>query len=178
MAMEALYKEAEAAGMLYTNYVEGHSGKILSLTTAYRSYGDQAYLFESYVERETEAHPDWTEEQVIALVKTYSCPPGTSEHQTGLCTDMHNWPTAGRYMAAEFSASPAGQWLQENCYKFGFILRFPEDKTDVTGITFEPWHFRYVGRYHATRMHELNMCLEEYLDYLTQYGYVINEGLI
>ena len=57
--------------------------------------------------------------------------------------------------------------------EFGFILRFPEDKQDVTGIIYEPWHFRYVGRYHATRMHELNMCLEEYIDYLTENDYFV-----
>ena len=176
-AMDALFLEAEADGMLYKNKVEGHESQVLSLTTAYRSYSYQEYLFNSYVKRDQEEHPDWTHEQVVKEVSTYSCPPGTSEHQSGLCTDMHNWPTAGRYMAKDFAASPAGKWLQENCYKFGFILRFPEDKTEITGITYESWHFRYVGRFHATRMHELNMCLEEYLDYLSGYGYVINGDL-
>ena len=89
---------------------------------------------------------------------------------------MHNWPSADRDKAKDFAASEAGKWLQENCYKFGFVLRFPEDKTDITGILYESWHFRYVGRYHATRMKELGMCLEEYVEYLMPYGYDVNQG--
>ena len=88
--------------------------------------------------------------------------PGTSEHQTGLCCDMHNLGGAD----VSFANKEAYTWLIENCYKFGFILRFPEDKVEITGYSFEPWHYRFVGRYHATRMHNLGMCLEEYTDYL------------
>ena len=77
---------------------------------------------------------------------------------------MHNIPSAD----TAFASQEAATWLKNNCYKFGFILRYPEDKTDITGISFEPWHFRYVGRYHATRMHELGLCLEEYWDYLNK----------
>ena len=108
-------------------------------------------------------HPDWTEEEAIAYVKLSSCPPGTSEHQTGLCVDMHNWPSADRDKAKDFAASEAGKWLQENCYKFGFVLRFPEDKTDITGILYESWHFRYVGVEVAMDMKDTGLCLEEYL---------------
>ena len=100
-----------------------------------------------------------------------------------LLDSMPIWENAGaRYLATlgikakDFAASEAGKWLQENCYKFGFVLRFPEDKTDITGILYESWHFRYVGRYHATRMKELGMCLEEYVEYLMPYGYDVNQG--
>ena len=179
-ALEALYIEADANGMLFENRAKGSDGRshknVLSVTTAYRSYKTQKSLYNSYVERDAKLYPEKTLEEVKALVATYSCPPGTSEHQTGLCVDMHNWPTAGRYMADEFAASPVGVWLAENCYKFGFILRFEKAKTDITGITFESWHYRYVGRFHATRMHELNMCLEEYVEYLAEFGYTINGG--
>jgi D-alanyl-D-alanine carboxypeptidase len=181
-ALQALYLEADANGMLYNNKAYQSNGEYydynkLSVTHGYRSYSYQSSLFNSYVERDRKLYPDWTLEQVKAHVATYSCPPGTSEHQTGLCVDMHNWPTAGRYMADDFAASDAGKWLAENCYKFGFILRFDKDKTDVTGITYESWHFRYVGRFHATRMQELDMCLEEYCAYLAEYGYEINGHL-
>jgi D-alanyl-D-alanine carboxypeptidase len=64
-----------------------------------------------------------------------------------------------------FDGTPAAIWLEENCYRFGFVLRYPADKQDVTGIKYESWHFRYVGRTAATEMHELGMCLEEYLAY-------------
>ena len=181
-AMEALYLEAGACGILKENRVLDEDGKyyhtnVLSVTHGYRSYSYQDYLYNSYVERDAKLYPNLSLEEVKKLVATYSCPPGTSEHQTGLCVDMHNWPTAGRYMADEFAASEAGVWLINNCYKFGFVLRFDKSKSDITGITYESWHFRYVGRFHATRMHELNMCLEEYCSYLSEYGYVINNGL-
>ena len=94
-------------------------------------------------------------------VATYSAPPGTSEHQSGLCVDMHNQIDTD----SSFNGTPAALWLADNCYRFGFVLRFPEDKQEITGITFESWHFRFVGRDVATEMHELGMCLEEYLEY-------------
>ena len=62
-----------------------------------------------------------------------------------------------------FGETAAAKWLEENAYKFGFILRYPKDKSDITNIIYEPWHFRYVGRYHATRMHQTGLCLEEYV---------------
>ncbi|MBP3321562.1 MAG: M15 family metallopeptidase [Clostridia bacterium] len=181
-ALQALFLEADANGMLYKNKVWQDNGiyydyYVLSVTHAYRSYSYQEYLYNSYVERDKALYPDWTLEQVKAHVATYSCPPGMSEHQTGLCVDMHNFRAAGRDMADDFANSEAGKWLQENCYKFGYVLRFEKDKTDITGITYESWHFRYVGRFHATRMHELDMCLEEYCAYLAEYGYEINGHL-
>ena len=72
---------------------------------------------------------------------------------------MHNLASADKLFAKE----EAYTWLRENAHKFGFILRFPEDKTDITKIDFEPWHYRYVGRYHATKIYEAGMCLEEYV---------------
>ena len=75
---------------------------------------------------------------------------------------MHNLSSASQRFANE----EAYTWLIENCYKFGFILRFPEGKEDITGYSFEPWHYRFVGRYHASEMHRLDMCLEEYIAYL------------
>ena len=107
-------------------------------------------------------HPTWTREQAEEKVLTFSCRAGTSEHQLGLSIDMHNLPSAD----VSFGKKPAAKWMAENCWKFGFILRFPEDKVNVTKISYEPWHFRYVGRYHAWRMYTLGMCLEEYTEYL------------
>ena len=92
-------------------------------------------------------------------VATFSNPPGSSEHQSGLCADLHNLPSAD----VSFSKKAAYTWLRDNCWKFGYILRYPEDKVDVTGISFEPWHYRYVGRYHAKRIFDEGLCLEEYL---------------
>ena len=158
-ALEALYLEAQAEGMLTA---QTPSGYVLSVTSAYRDYATQAYLFSNYTEQELAANPSLTREQAEAKVETYSCRPGTSEHQTGLCCDMHTLSGADISFAKEEQAS----WLADNAWKFGFILRFPKDKTDVTKISYEPWHFRYVGRLHAYRIHELGLCLEEYVELL------------
>lgn len=150
-ALEALYKELYSAG--YTD---------VTVTSAYRSYNKQVSLFNTYLQREMSRNSSLSEAEAKEIVLTYSAYPGTSEHQTGLCCDMHNLGSAD----VAFANKEAYTWLIENCYKFGFILRFPEDKTEITGYSFEPWHYRFVGRYHATRMHNLGMCLEEYTDYL------------
>ena len=150
-ALEALYKELYSAG--YTD---------VTVTSAYRSYNKQVSLFNTYLQREMSRNSSLSEAEAKEIVLTYSAYPGTSEHQTGLCCDMHNLGGAD----VSFANKEAYTWLIENCYKFGFILRFPEDKVEITGYSFEPWHYRFVGRYHATRMHNLGMCLEEYTDYL------------
>lgn len=150
-ALEAMFIELRAAG--YTD---------VSVTSGYRSYSYQESLFNTYFERDRKRYPDWTDEQVKNHVLTYSAFPGTSEHQTGLCCDMHNLGSA--YVA--FAQKEAYKWLKENCWKFGFIIRFPEDKVDITGYSFEPWHYRFVGRYHANAMRQRGMCLEEYIEYL------------
>ena len=101
------------------------------------------------------------------VVATYSNRPGTSEHQLGLSVDMHTLSSAGQAFKNEKEA----KWLAENSYKFGFILRYPEHKMEETGgIIYEPWHFRYVGRYHAKKMYDMDMCLEEYVEYLKNNG--------
>lgn len=148
-ALQALYIEMRAAG--YTD---------VSVTSGYRSYEKQEYLYNLYTENEMKAGISRAEAQKI--VDTYSAQAGTSEHQTGLCCDMHNLGSASQ----KFAQEEAYTWLIENCYKFGFILRFPEGKEDITGYSFEPWHYRFVGRYHASEMHRLDMCLEEYVEYL------------
>lgn len=89
----------------------------------------------------------------------YALPPGYSEHNAGLSLDIGS--TLG-----EMENAPEGKWLQDNAWKYGFILRYPADKTAVTGIEYEPWHFRYVGLPHSFVMKSEDMVLEEYLDYL------------
>lgn len=88
-----------------------------------------------------------------------STPNSSAEHRSGLSVDLHN-----QYTESEaFAQTDAYKWLYSNCADFGFILRYPKDKTEITGVSFEPWHYRYVGRYHARRIMESGMCLEEYL---------------
>ena len=132
------------------------------VTSGYRSYSYQAQLFQMYCEREKSQNPSLSQSEAEALVLTYSARPGTSEHQTGLCVDfMTNTMTE---LDNSFERSRAFEWLTENAYRFGFILRYPEDKEDVTGYSYESWHYRFVGRAAATVIHEKNETLEEYLE--------------
>ena len=135
----------------------------VKLTHGYRNYWTQNYLFTTYIDEEMAK--GYTYEQAKAIVETYSAPPGTSEHQSGLCADMHNVYFTGKELE-EFENTEAYEWLRDNCWKFGFILRFPEGKEHITGFQFECWHYRFVGRYHAYKMHENGLCLEEYLELL------------
>lgn len=89
----------------------------------------------------------------------YALPPGYSEHNLGLSMDIGSTQQS-------IDRSPEGTWLKEHAWEHGFILRYPQDKTEITGIQYEPWHFRYVGQPHSMIMKELNLTLEEYLDFL------------
>lgn len=89
----------------------------------------------------------------------YALPSGYSEHQTGLALDIGS--TTGT-----MDQTTEGKWLAKHAAEFGFILRYPENKVDVTGISFEPWHFRYVGLPHSVMMQEKDLALEEYMDFL------------
>lgn len=98
-----------------------------------------------------------SEEEARRLAESWVAIPGTSEHQIGICADIN---------AADGSGSTNEEvyaWLREHAHRFGFILRYPEDKTDITGTIYEPWHYRYVGISAATEIYNGNLCLEEYL---------------
>ncbi|MBQ8510396.1 MAG: D-alanyl-D-alanine carboxypeptidase family protein [Clostridia bacterium] len=147
-ALEALFKEMVAA----TGFTD------VTVTSAYRSYSQQEYNFNTRLS----SYTNLSYEEAYKITAQVINPPGASEHQLGLVADMHNLAAAD----VSFGETEQFKWLKENCWKFGFILRYPEDKVDITGISYEPWHYRYVGRYHAQQMYEMNMCLEEYWDYL------------
>ena len=150
MATEALIKELHAQG--YTDIV---------VTSGYRSYTYQQSLFNTYISQEMAAHPPWTEQQAREYVLTYSAAPGTSEHHTGNAIDL----ISTNYVALDetFAQNPAYEWLQNNAHRFGFILRYPADKTEITGYSYEPWHYRFVGEKAATEIHKQGITLEEYL---------------
>ena len=148
MALEALFEEMHALGyydmVVYQGYV---------------SFTAQKNQFELYKANEMAANPYLTAEDADDIVRTYATLPGMDEHQTGLAVDMD---TMGCY-TTDFQYTAEYQWLTENAWKFGFILRYPSDKESVTSMSFEPWHYRYVGRYHALKIHESGLTLEEYL---------------
>ncbi len=129
----------------------------VTVTSAYRSYAYQGQIFNGNVDKNL--HNFSTREECEEYVATFSARPGTSEHQAGLACDMHNLGSAQQ----SFGRTEEAKWLAQNAHRFGFILRYPEDKTEITGIIYEPWHFRFVGRKAATEMYENDLCLEEYL---------------
>lgn len=145
-SFEAMMKEASACGI---------SG--LTVTRAYVSYDEASKEYDEVVDKYVNLlGNDQAKRYASATVST----PGTDEHQTGLAVDF------AINTGAEFSTSTAFAWLCDNSYKFGFVLRYPYDKTDATGHAYKSEQFRYVGRYHAVRMNALGLSLDEYAEYL------------
>ncbi len=149
-AAVALVRDLHAKG--YTDIV---------ITSGYRTYAYQQSLFNTYMGQEQSKHPEWTAAQCEAEVLTYSARPGTSEHQTGLCLDLIS--TRNVVLDESFAQNPVYAYLCENAHRFGFILRYPKGKEGVTGYTWEPWHYRYVGEEEAGRIHASGLTLEEYV---------------
>lgn len=135
-AFESLSKDASKE-----NY------KVIAMST-YRSYEYQVDLYNKYVKSDGKDAAD-----------TYSGRPGNSEHQTGLAVDVYNQTET----YTNFEKTKEYNWMQENAYKYGFILRFPKDKENETGYEFESWHYRYVGKDIAKYIHKHNITLEEYI---------------
>lgn len=128
------------------------AGLTLRAFSTYRSYDRQKYLYNSYMERDGKEAAD-----------SYSARPGFSEHQTGLAFDIgNNNPQNDASMS--FENTKEFNWLKENSYKYGFILRYPKDKENITGFSYEPWHYRYVGEETAKEIFSLDITLDEYLN--------------
>jgi D-alanyl-D-alanine carboxypeptidase len=151
LAAEALIRELHAAGF-----------EDIRITSGYRSYEYQQILFNTYLGNEMKKHPDWTLEQCSAEVLTYSALPGESEHQTGLCVDLISIENV--VLDETFAQHPAYAWLVDHAHFFGFILRYPEGKEGITGYSYEPWHFRFVGLETAAKIHKKGLTLEEFTD--------------
>lgn len=107
----------------------------------------------------------YSQEEAQAEAATIVAVPGTSEHHLGLAVDIID--TQLWSLVEEQEDLEGQQWLMENCWRYGFILRYPKDKIDVTGIIYEPWHYRYVGEEVAKELHDSGLTLEEYLDSLS-----------
>lgn len=122
--------------------------------SAYRSVASQQEVFNSNIQ--TLMSQGKTQEEAENITLKSINRPGTSEHNLGLAVDLN-------YVNLDFKNTKAYQWLIKNADKYGFVLRYPEDKEEITGIEYEPWHWRYVGEEHAKKMKEKNLCLEEYM---------------
>lgn len=142
VAMDAFYDMQAAAA------ADGISLWILS---SFRSYEDQDVIYNRYVAQDGRDAAD-----------TYSSRPGHSDHQTGYTFDLNS-------LEQDFQYDPAGQWLDKNCYKYGFIIRYPKGKESSTGYMYEPWHVRYIGVDLATKVTQSGLSLEEYFGITSQY---------
>ena len=118
----------------------------LWIVSGFRSYQTQESIFNRNVGLYGEE-----------TANTFSAKPGQSEHQTGLAFDINSTRWA-------FAESREAKWLAENCWKYGFIIRYPKGKEDITGYVYEPWHIRYVGKEQAQKIKDSGLCLEEYLE--------------
>lgn len=146
--------------MLAAMEAEGVKG--LQLQSAYRTYSYQRAIFEQKVK--TLITKGSTEEEARVIAAQSIQLAGSSEHQLGLALDV----SINGQLSQAFAETEAGQWLANNCFKYGFVIRYPQSKTDVTNIIYEPWHLRYVGIPHAQIMTEAALTLEEYHLYLSQ----------
>lgn len=136
--LEELFKVGSESGFKFY----GRSG--------YRSYDIQTSLFNRYVEANG-----------IEEANKFSAKPGQSEHQTGLAMDVTS-EVVNNQLTQSFGETADGKWLASNAHKFGFIIRFPKGKEDITGYQYEPWHLRYVGKDVSKEIYDLNITLEEY----------------
>ena len=138
-------------------------GYSLAIVSGYRTMDRSRVLYANKIAEYQAMGYDEATARVEAA--KWVAPPGTSEHHSGLAMDIVSGDYYTKYsdLVEEFENEPEAVWLRENCARFGFILRFPKDKVEVTGINYEPWHFRYVGEEHAAAIMEQGLCLEEYL---------------
>ena len=135
-----------SAALKQLQQAAANAGHNIPLISGFRSYSRQQTLYNNYVARDGQA-----------LADTYSARPGHSEHQSGLAFDVGK-------LDNNYGSTPAGTWLKENCHKYGFIIRYPKGKESITGYQYEPWHIRYLGVEHATKIMNQNITLEEYLN--------------
>lgn len=130
-------------------------GLNIYISSGYRSYYDQRYIYNNYVANDGKVNAD-----------TYSARAGHSEHQSGLAIDLNS-------ISDSFAYTEEGKWINNNCHKYGFILRYPKDKSNITGYKYEPWHLRYVGTELATKLYNNGdwITIEEHFGITSKYNY-------
>ncbi|MCL2403936.1 MAG: M15 family metallopeptidase [Defluviitaleaceae bacterium] len=138
----------------------------LQLISAYRPYEYQQRLFDNKTRAlVSQGHSAAAASELAANIVQR---PGASEHQTGLALDV----TVTGQLTQDFALTKAGQWLAANSHRFGFIIRYPQHKTEITNIIYEPWHLRYVGIPHASIIWENGITLEEYAQFIASGPYI------
>lgn len=149
-ALQQMLSDARAAGVSPV------------ICSSYRTWAGQTKLYNNQVR----LWKSWGYIGAAAEAKaaTWVARPGTSEHQTGLALDIVDLYYQGLY--AQQANTATQKWLMAHCAEYGFILRYPKDKVEITGVNYEPWHYRYVGVEAAKEITESGVCLEEYLETL------------
>lgn len=140
-ALEEMFEAAKADGIE------------LVAVSGYRSYERQRSIYENNLRNSGEEQAN-----------LYSATPGCSEHQSGLSMDVSSKSAGGR-LEEFFASTPEGKWLKKNACRFGYIVRYPKNKEQITGYAYEPWHIRYVGKDLAKELKKRKICLEEYYGY-------------
>ena len=133
------------------------AGVTLVTVSGYRSYEKQKNIYNNKLKKVG------SEEEA----DEYVARPGASEHQLGVAMDVGQRNSSAG-LTSSFAKTKGGQWIAENCWRFGFILRYQEGWEDITGYSYEPWHVRYVGLEHAQAMHEANVPMETYMEGLRE----------
>ncbi len=160
ISVKYCYGDNEISNEVYQKFISMYNAAkeedlYLIITSAYRDYNFQKELWDQYADSQGE---EWAD--------SVAARPGHSEHQTGLALDIVTYNSNMN----DFENSDEFKWLQQNAHKYGFILRYPKDKEDITGYSYESWHYRYVGVDVATEIHELGITFDEY------YAYYIADG--
>ncbi len=155
ISLKYCYGENEITNKVYQKFISMYNDAKkedlnLIITSAYRDYEFQNELWQQYAKSQGE---EWAD--------SVSARAGHSEHQTGLTLDIVTY----KVNMNEFENTDEFKWLQKNAHKYGFILRYPKDKTDITGYDYEAWHYRYVGVKDATKIHDLGITFDEYYAY-------------
>ena len=172
-ALMAALTDAKAVGLEHYVLQAGYT---------YRSYDEQNALYTAELERQRTSHPSYTEAKLQERAKRYVNYPGTSEYNTGLAFKLYLYSAEDRTLGnTAFYETAQGKWLYENSWKYGLVFRFPKagypmadttDKTYKTGVSSSLNIYRYVGVANAEIMHHLDLCLEEYIEYLQEHTHI------
>lgn len=136
-------------------------GVSLLVISSFRLHSRQVTLFQNQLKKVQANNPQLSEQAAIDKAATVVAYPGSSEHELGLAVDFNS-------VEETFENTKQFAWLQAHAAEYGFIMRYPKSKQSLTGVIYEPWHYRYVGKDHAAKINQLGYCLEEYVTYLKQ----------
>ena len=158
VSMQFAYGDNEIKKEVYEKFRSMYNdakkeGLYLIITSSYRDYNFQKELWDSYANQKGD---EWAD--------SVSARAGYSEHQTGYTLDIVTY----KANMSSFEKTDEFKWLQDNAYKYGFILRYPKDKEDITGYSYESWHYRYVGKDVATKIKKLGITFDEYYAYFIE----------